>query len=703
MKLSIRFAILLFFVFPSFAVFAQQKQIDSTLSLLRLDKEDSVKVNHLSAISQYYNNFGNSNKALDFGQKSLSLAQKLNDKKGMAMSFKQIGSVEYAKGDYKNALIMFRKSLSLYNNLAGENSRGNLLNNIGLCYWNTGDYPPALDYFFNAIEAYKKNNNKGVAMVTGNIGLVYWNQDDYKDAINYCNKSLNQYNTLKDTAGIARATGNLGLIYWSENNYKMALTYDLEALSMYEKLRDKNGIAVNTGNIGNIYGSLDSCEKAIKYDSLSLQLYLQLGNKSGIARNIGNIGNLYLAEKKYEIAETYLLKGLNLADSIRQLYLVKFDNKQLSILYAETGRWKKAYETYKEYDITKDSLVNDDKSKQIGRIEAKTEYDKKILIQKQKEILSDAENKRQKNIIIFMAIIALTVLVIAFIIFRSLKITRKQKSVIELQKAEAEQQKNKVEEQKYLIEIKNKEVLDSIAYAKRLQDAILPPIHVIKKHFPKSFVFYKPKDIVAGDFYWMETIGDNVFVAACDCTGHGVPGAMVSLVCSNALNRSVKEFGMKEPGKILDKVNELVLETFEKSESEVNDGMDISLCSFNLKTNELEWSGANNPFWYFTEGKLNKITADKQAIGQHNFSKSFNTHKLQIQKGTAFYLFTDGYADQFGGQNGKKFKYKQLQQILFEMQSFSMDKQGEMLKNIFEEWKGNLEQVDDILIMGISI
>jgi len=254
---------------------------------------------------------------------------------------------------------------------------------------------------------------------------------------------------------------------------------------------------------------------------------------------------------------------------------------------------------------------------------------------------------------------------------------------------------------------RNKDIVSSITYAKRLQDAILPPVSSIQKHLPESFVLYKPKDIVAGDFYWMETAsvegGEAIFIAACDCTGHGVPGAMVSVICSNALNRALFEFKMRETGKLLDKTRELVIETFEKSESEVQDGMDISFCAINIKEKKIEWSGANNPLWYVRNGEMKEIPADKQPIGKQDGERPFTSHTFDLKKGDVLYLFTDGYADQFGGPHGKKLKYKPFQEKLLSISAHAMDKQKQLLEEIHEAWKGNLEQVDDILVMGIRV
>src|SRR6202008_2805042 len=264
-------------------------------------------------------------------------------------------------------------------------------------------------------------------------------------------------------------------------------------------------------------------------------------------------------------------------------------------------------------------------------------------------------------------------------------------------------------------EEKNHEILDSITYAKRLQNAILPPLNTIKHYLPESFVLYKPKDIVAGDFYWMEVLADNelVLIAAADCTGHGVPGALVSVVCSNALNRSVKEFGLTDPGEILDKTRELVLEALSKRGEAIKDGMDISLLSVqktSIQNSEqkvmVKWAGANNPLWYLqalSPDTLKEIRADKQPIGKSDEQKPFTTHVLDLTKGDTLYLFTDGYADQFGGPKGKKFKYKQFEDLLVLTQKLPLNEQFAAISKSLSDWKADLEQVDDICVIGIRL
>lgn len=265
-----------------------------------------------------------------------------------------------------------------------------------------------------------------------------------------------------------------------------------------------------------------------------------------------------------------------------------------------------------------------------------------------------------------------------------------------------------------LLRISNEEIKASISYAKRIQQAILPSMNLITANLPQSFVYYKPKDIIAGDFYWMhllpqpngwEVDGNVVLFAAADCTGHGVPGAMVSVVCNNALNQSVKEFGITQPNLILEKARDLVIETFAESTESVQDGMDISLCALNTKTNELQYAGANNPIWIIRKDKkeVEEIKANKQPIGKDDFMKPFTNHTIQLNKGDTIYIFSDGYADQFGGPKGKKFKSKPFKELLLSISNNSLDKQKELIEKHFIEWKGNLEQIDDVCVIGVKI
>jgi serine phosphatase RsbU (regulator of sigma subunit) len=253
------------------------------------------------------------------------------------------------------------------------------------------------------------------------------------------------------------------------------------------------------------------------------------------------------------------------------------------------------------------------------------------------------------------------------------------------------------------LEEKNKNITDSIRYSKHIQNAILPSQKLIRMIFQNSFVLYKPKDIVAGDFYWMESIKELVFTAVADCTGHGVPGAILSFICNNAINTAIREYHHRHPAEILDKTRELLQLEFEKSEDQINDGMDISLCVFNPSINLLEWAGANSPLWIVRSGTkdIEEIRPDKQPIGRIDNPKPFTNHSIQVTKNDSIYIFSDGYRDQFGGDNGKKLMTKGFKDHILSIQELDMNNQGEYLNKKFVDWKRAYDQNDDVCVMGI--
>ncbi|NOQ74422.1 MAG: SpoIIE family protein phosphatase [Crocinitomix sp.] len=283
--------------------------------------------------------------------------------------------------------------------------------------------------------------------------------------------------------------------------------------------------------------------------------------------------------------------------------------------------------------------------------------------------------------------------------FRTKKLLQQRKRLEKLVTERTEE----VVRQKELVESKNKEIIDSINYAKRIQRAVLPSSGMVKRKLGNALVLFKPKDIVAGDFYWLDEKKDTILLAAADCTGHGVPGAMVSLVCNNTLSRTVREFNLTNPALILNKVRDIVIESFTSSREEVKDGMDIALVSLNIKTNMLQYAGANNNLYVVSDGKIQTFKADRQPIGKYVVTRDFSLQEIQLKPGDSFYMLTDGYVDQFGGPNGKKFKSKRFLQILLDIQHLTMLQQQKYLDNAFVNWKGDLDQIDDVCVLGVKI
>ncbi|MDT8412526.1 MAG: SpoIIE family protein phosphatase, partial [Vicingaceae bacterium] len=393
----------------------------------------------------------------------------------------------------------------------------------------------------------------------------------------------------------------------------------------------------------------------------------------------------------------------NLLHEANEAYIVLIE------LYEKQERFKKALEIKKLNDKIEKEIFTIEKINKINEIETRLRLSEKeqIITQQElkikKEQLNTLEAKSKISQLFYFILLCIVIIVFVIIIFiRAKKLT------------------NKIKAQKLLLEVKSKEVTDSIKYAKRIQSAILPSSKTIKEHLQDSFILYKPKDIVAGDFYWLESKGNTVLFAAADCTGHGVPGAMVSVICNNGLNRSVREYGLTNPSEILNKTREIVISEFDKSEEDVRDGMDIALCSLKYNVNDsetvgtLQYAGANNPLWIVRpilnnlehqslNFELIDIRPDKQPIGKHFKNLPFTSHTIELKKGDTIYIFSDGYADQFGGPKGKKFMYKPFKNLLLSIQGKNMNDQKEILEQRFNEWKGDLEQVDDVCVIGVRI
>jgi serine phosphatase RsbU (regulator of sigma subunit) len=492
-----------------------------------------------------------------------------------------------------------------------------------------------------------------------------------------------------------------------ENKTDSALYYYNKSLVIAKEINLKHLQAKVLSNIGSVYRDKDDYANAIIYADYSVKLNTEIGDYKFLAADYITLGWIYSEMNDLKKSKEYFLKALELSkDKFVDSEINSY--KGLAFLYSKLNQFNEAFKYHVKYTSKKDSIYNFENSKQLGDIKTNFEVEKKeaeLKAEQEKiQMIAVQEKKQQQIIIIGVLGLLLVVVIFSIFLFNRFKITDRQKKIIALKSQETEKQK-------LLVEEKQKEIIDSIRYAKRIQNAILPQALELNKYLPDNFVLYLPKDIIAGDFYWMHVSDDGkIFIAAADSTGHGVPGTIVSIVCSNALDKAVKEFKIKDTGKILDKTTELVLETFAKSGEDINDGMDISLLCIDKLNQKVFWSGANNSLLYRSpfedfkkENVLQKIKPNKQPIGKSENQIPFKTHEIPYNEGTIFYLMTDGYQDQFGGPSGKKFKYKQLEEIILKNCNLPLHQQSEVLNHTFFTWKDNLEQVDDVTIIGIKI
>ena len=315
-----------------------------------------------------------------------------------------------------------------------------------------------------------------------------------------------------------------------------------------------------------------------------------------------------------------------------------------------------------------------------------------------KKIQKSLDLIRLTNIIINIFVIIITI-IISIILIQSTRLKEEKNKAIA--------ERDEIEKKKKIIEQKNNEILESINYAKKIQKSILPSEQELKKHLENYFVFYQPKDIVSGDFYWLSKKPDSkdLFIAAADSTGHGVPGAFVSILASNNLNSSIKEHFLTQPSQILDKTRELIVENIGSSSSKdhVQDGMDIALCKINFDDLKIEFSGAYNSLYLVRDNKIIEYKASRQPVGAYNNASPFKNYSFDLHKNDCLYFFTDGFVDQFGGKKNKKYKLKPFLEFLLSIHQLTMEEQKSLLTKEFNDWKANEDQIDDVLVIGIKV
>lgn len=695
-----KIACLILFLFTAKIISAQ---CDSLLKLLDAEKNDTLRLRKYVKLIDCYNGKENFAASIDllgnYKVETDNCISKYKDSIYFRNYLGDITSTYYFKGDMQKALDI---SLQLLNyNIRRKDSVNisSVLSNVAVLYRRMGNYPRAIYYLTEAIKLNEKTK-KSLASNYSNLANVYNDIHEYDKAKELLIKALQIRIEEKDEKGITTSYSNIANNFFKVKQYDSAIYYYTKTIHLNEKQNapvSKKALTLN--NLITLYIQLLKLDSAEKYLNMTAKLINDQSNPAIVAHYFENKGDINRYKNKFkEALEDYnhsmvLSSANNDLNRVADLYLDKslcfYKLRNIDSTFINRA-WAQKY---------KDSLFSTSKTAEITRYEMQYEFDKEQETIKSEQLKKEIEAKNaleRKQLLIYAALAGLVLLLGLVVIVLKSNNQKKKDNLLLRQKND-------------LIESQKKDIIDSINYAKNLQQAILPPLTKIKEELGDSFVYYKPKDIIAGDFYWLYKTKDAVLFAVADCTGHGVPGAMVSVVCSNALDSSVKEYGLNEPGQILDKTKDLVLETFSKTSQNVKDGMDISLCSIRRNGNiiNVKWAGANNSLWYIHNNEIKELTANKQPIGLSEHNKPFTTQTLDLNKGDTLFFSTDGYYDQFGGDkgsaSGKKFMRKRLAQLFFDMKELSTADQLAMIDKTFNSWKGKLEQIDDVCIAGIKL
>lgn len=704
-----RFFLIIVAVFSFLSVVAQQSRVDSLKPILA-QYSDSSRIKYLLLTSSAYLNFS-AKKAIAPAAEARMLAVQAGDEKKEAISLLALGKAYAASGTSDSAIKCFEQSVVLMKKVGTDDEVGDLLINQGNTLIDAGAYDEALTVSLEAYKLYDNLGNKqGMARALIVSGNVYRMLESYFPAITNYERALKICRENGDLNLEASCLNNLAIVYGNRGEIDSALVY----LNMAKLIHEKTG---NTASLAKVLNNMGSqflakaesdttgliapyfLDTAAQYFLASLDLKKKLGDRRGQVSGLSNLGAVSVQQGNLDKAIEYFQRALELATDIGSLELRRAISYNLYECYVDKNDIENALRYYREHTAMKDSIYTTGMQDGIAEMQARFGVE---------QAQADARaTEAQKTLIIWSSVLGgIIFIIIIFFIWRQSTERKKVNVALNEQKQEIEKKNVALNSANLEIELKNKDITDSIRYARRIQEAILPELEFSTTFGKSAFVLYKPKDIVSGDFYWMAKKGDLLLFAAVDCTGHGVPGAFVSIVCSNLLTQSVNEHGLQEPHEILNDVNARLSLTLRQrvDESKVRDGMDIALCSINTKTGMLHFAGAFNPAWILRKGELIELKADKFPVG--NFEdedlRVFVRQEIQLQKGDRVYVFSDGYSDQFGGPQGKKYKRVQFIEFLKKIQAYPVHEHRGLLEREHLAWKGALEQIDDIVVMGVE-
>lgn len=644
------------------AAYAQLLNVDSCLQILKLAKEDTNKVILLDRIA-WNISYSNLQKGIDYSKLSNELAKKLKYERA------------YPK----------------------------IFNTQGAIYTDMGELSKALNLFIEGLKYAKKYNQFAMqAKIYISLGNLYIEQDEYRKALAYYLQSTDITKKINAETTLYLAQSNIAFIYIQFNQLDSAKYYVDLCIDYNTEHHNEISLMNNYILISDIYIHENDKIKSLFTANQAVQLAKKNSDKYTLSHAFQQLGKALFINNKFNDATTAINQSIYHANETGDIQILKSNYELLSKIYEKTNDFKNSLAAYKQFAVFKDSSLNVSKIKQMKNSEAKYQNEKKqkeIELLGEKQKLNDAENQKKK---VYLYTALFGILVLAFIlVFLYRNNISKQRTNSKLESFNKE-----IHLQKELVEEKNKEITDSINYALRIQQSILTSDNYFKKHTNDYFILFKPKDIVSGDFYWALNHENTFTVMTADCTGHGVPGAMMSMMGINFLNEIVNEKKISSPAEILNQLRKEIIKALnpEGSIIETKDGLDCCLCNFDFQHLKLSYANANNSFYIIRNNELITSESNKMPVGAgHNSLQLFKEWQIDLQKNDIIITLTDGFADQFGGPKGKKFKYKQLETILLKSAHLPLNEMKNVLDITIDAWKGELEQVDDICIIGIKV
>jgi serine phosphatase RsbU (regulator of sigma subunit) len=716
---------ILFLLVP-LSLFPQSTLLDSLASILDLMEEDTAKVNALNEMALSIHRT-HPEMTIQLGQEALALAESLNFQKGLAQAYKNIGLGNYMNSDYTEATRSWESSLQIYTEIGDTRGMANLVSNLAAIY-NTMDLnEKAAEYNLRALKmAEEVKDSTRIATILLNIGVVYSKQPaTLSDAKEYYLRSLEIGESLEYRDLLSVGDYNLGEVYYKQEVYDSAVFYFQKAIDQAVRKED---IAAARNYIGRTYMARGNYDKAIAYQKEALAMLSDEGDGlskvlilEGLATTYTKIEDLSRAIDYFEQARR-MAEKIGLKEELSQIY------GGLSFSFAELKNYHQAYRFLALQQEIDNAIYRMETEKRTNKLMFSYELDKKdseIEILEQRSEIEQWKNRRQRTTIAAVGAIGGLLLLLAIGLFNRMRYVRATNKRINEQKAEIEVQRDKIQKQRDMVYLQNNLITDSINYAQRIQLALLPSQELLQELMPTDFfILFKPKDIVSGDFFWVKEVQDHLVIVSADCTGHGVPGAFMSMLGITLLNGMVGDRCFDAPGAMLDrlrvKIKELLVQ--EGKQDEQKDGMDMAVVILNKKTREMHTSGANNPVYILRSNQnpadrnlepflsleqdryqLFEIRGDKQPIGTYWEETPFTSRSFRLQKNDSVYLFSDGYVDQYGGEQRKKFKALNFKKLLLSIQMEPMKTQKERLESTFETWRGEIEQIDDVSILGFRV